>query len=190
MMNRVLRLLAFAVVLAVPISGPETGHADPPPRDWTDSEGFRGLPWGSSVNQAKALFQDLVLVRYAVTKPEETPSAFYRRKNEDGKIEGVRIDEILYRFRDDSFYGVTATMDSMVGPRSLETPAEEAFDRLLDRINRFAGPSIACGAHGGTFGGDRKCSWRHGRLSIDLSCFKPPGINGKKLVLEIVKGGR
>jgi hypothetical protein len=183
---RALRSLGVGLFLLIP--GCIPGYAGSPAPNWMDVEGFRGLTWGATVEKAQAVFPDLAFVRYAITDEKATPSTVYERKNEDRRIDGIRVDEILYWFRNDSFYKVTVTLGSKVGPRTLETPAAEAFDRLLDAIHRVAGAPIENRTQRGGWNGNRRGVWRHGDVSIALSCFEPPGVNGEELVLEIVKG--
>jgi len=185
--QRIRTLLSFGVGLVLLFSGSIPGYAGSAP-NWMDVEGFRGLTWGATREKAQAVFPDLVFVRYAITDEKETPSTVYDRKNEDRRIDGIRVDEILYWFRNDSFYKVTVTLGSKVGPRTLETPAAEAFDRLLDTIHRVAGAPNENRTQRGAWNGNRKGVWRHGDVSIALSCCEPPGVNGEELVLEIVKG--
>jgi hypothetical protein len=152
-----------------------------------DVEGFRGLPWGVTKEIAHAVFPDLAFARYAITSETETPSVVYDRRNEDRRIDGIRVDEIHYWFRNDSFYKVTVILGSKVGPRTLETPAAHAFDRLSHMIGRIAGAPVEDRTHHGAWNGNRKGVWRYGDLTIALACFDPPGVNGEELVLEIVK---
>jgi len=181
-------LFSFGLGLVVLFFGSLSCYGGAGPSTWMDGSGFRELPWGAKVDQAKTVFPDLTFVRYAITDEKETPSTAYERQNEDRRIDGIRVDEILYWFRNDSFYKVTVTLGSKVGPRTLETPAAEAFDRLTDTINRVAGAPIENRTHRGTWSGNRKGVWHHGDMSIALSCFEPPGVNGEELILEIVKG--
>lgn len=187
MRQRIRKLLSSGVGLLLLFSGSIPGFAGSAHPDWMDVEGFRGLPWGATTGKAQAVFPDLAFVRYAINDEKETPSTVYERKNEDRRIDATRVDEILYWFRNDSFYKVTATLSSKVGPRTLETPAAEAFDRLLDTINRVAGPPIENRTQRGPLNGNRKGIWHHGDVSIALSCFEPPGVNGEELILEIRK---
>ena len=187
MRRRVREIYSFGVCLILLFSASVPGYAGPPPPNWMDVEGFRGLRWGATKEIAQAVFPDLAFVRYAITSETEPPSAVYERQNEDRRIDGIRVDEILYWFRNDSFYRVTAILGSKVGPRTLETPAASAFDRLSDTISRVAGAPVEDRTHRGTWNGNRKGVWQHGGMSIALSCFEPPGENGEELILEITK---
>jgi hypothetical protein len=190
MRRSVRKALSFVTCLMLLLSGPISGYAGPPPPDWMDVEGFRGLPWGVTKDAAQTVFPDLAFVRYAITGDTEKPSVVYERRNEDRRIDGIRVDEILYWFRNDSFYKVTATLGSKVGPRTMETPAAEAFDGLWDTISRVAGAPIDNRAHRGAWYGNRKGVWHHGAVSVSLSNIEPPGVNGEALVLEIVTRGK
>lgn len=185
MRQRVRNLLSSGVGLFLLFSGSIPGYAEVPAPSWVGIEGFRGLSWGVTTDRAHAVFPDLAFVRYAITDGKETPSTLYERKNEDRRIDGIRVDEILYWFRSDAFYKVTIALSSKVGPRTLETPAAEAFDRLRDTIRRVAGAPIEDRTRRGTLNANRKSVWQHGDRSIALSCFDPPGVNGEELVLEI-----
>ena len=187
MWRRVRREYSFGVCLFLLFSVVVPGYAGPPPPNWMDAEGFRGMHWGVTKEIAQSVFPDLVFVRYTLTLETEPPSAVYERQSEDRRIDGIRMDEILYWFRNDSFYRVTAILGSKVGPRTLETPAAHAFDRLSDAISRFAGAPVEDRTHRGAWDGNRKGVWRHGGMSIALSCFEPPGQNGEELILEITK---
>jgi len=185
MMQRIRKLLSSGVGLILLFTGSIPGYAEVPAPSWMGIEGFRGLPWGVTTGILLSVFPDLAFVRYAIIDGKETPSTVYERKNEDRRIDGIRVDEILYWFRSDALYKVTITLSSKVGPRTLETPAAEAFDRLRDTIRRVAGPPIEDRTRRGTLNANRKSVWRHGDRSIALSCFDPPGVNGEELVLEI-----
>lgn len=184
MRQHIRELLSFGVGLGAMFFCSIPGFAGSAPRDWMNAERFRELPWEATMEKAKTVFQDLTFVRYAIVCEKETPSIVYERKNEEKTIDGVRVDEILYWFRNDSFYKVTATLWSKVGPRTLETPAADAYDRLRNAISRAAGPPAE---KRGAMVGNRKGVWQHGDVSIALSCLDPPGVNGEELVLEIVK---
>jgi hypothetical protein len=179
-------LSAFAGTVLL-ICGSPSGSAGGSVPSWLDAERFRELPWGFASEKARAVYPDLSFARYAVSDGKETPSKVYERKHEVRSVNGVRVDEILYWFRDDSFYKVTATLSSRVGPRTLETPAAEAYGKLRDTLCRIAGAPREDRAHGGTWNGNRKEVWRHGDLTVVLSRFDPPGVNGEEMVLEIAK---
>ena len=187
MWRRVREVYSFGACLFLLFSLSVPGHAGPPPPNWMEIEGFRGLRWGVTKEIAQSVYPDLAFVRYALTSETEPPSAMYERQNEDRRIAGIRMDEILYWFRNDSFHRVTAILGSKVGPRTLETPAANAFDRLSDTISRVAGAPVEDRTHRGVWNGNRKGVWRYGGLTIALACFDPPGVNGEELILEITK---
>lgn len=187
MRRRIRMILSFGAGLLLLLSGSIPGFAGSPVPDWLDSERFRGVPWGATREKAQAVFPDLAFVRYAIHAEKEPPWTVYERKNEERKINGIRVDEILYWFQNDSFRKVTVILSSKVGPRTLKTPAAEAFDELQNMIHRVAGDPIANRTQRGGLDGNRKEVWHHGRMSIALSRFEPPGVNGEELVLEIVK---
>lgn len=158
------------------------------PPNWLDQDRFRGLPWGAAVEQAQTVYQDLSFVRYAISDEKETPSKVYERKNEFRTLDSIRVDGILYWFRNNSFYKVTINLDSKVGPRTITTPAAEAFDKLSDQINGAMGEPMETRIGHGISGTNKKRIWLRGEMSITLLYLEPPGGNDDDLILEIVKG--
>lgn len=187
MKQRLRNLLSLGVGLVLLFSASAPGFAGSAHPDWMDAEGFRKLPWGTTTEKAHGVYPDLSFVRYAINGEMEMPSTVYMRKNEDMKIDDIRVDEILYWFRNGSFYKVTVSLIAKVGPRTLETPAGEAFDKLLDTIHRIAGPPIVNRTTPGIWNANRKGVWHTDGLSVSLSCFEPPGVSGEEMILEIMK---
>lgn len=157
------------------------------PPTWLDQDRFRDLPWGAAVEQAQTIYQDLSFVRYAISDEKETPSKVYERKNEVRVIDGIRVDGILYWFRNNSFCKVTVNLNSKVGPRTITTPAAEAFDKLSDQINGAIGEPMETRIGHGISGTNKKRIWMRGEMSITLLYLEPPGVNDDDLILEIVK---
>lgn len=54
----------------------------------------------------------------------------------------VTFDSIEYWFNKDHFYQIRAVLNSRIGPRTLVTQAENAFDRMNGRLKiRYGNPS-------------------------------------------------
>jgi hypothetical protein len=105
-------------------------------------EGFRELRWGTSIEQSLRIYQDLYFEKYVISEGKEEPRKVYVRKVEHGVIENVTFDSIEYWFKGDHFYQVRAVLHSRIGPRTMVTRAENAFDRMNGRLrNRYGDPS-------------------------------------------------
>jgi hypothetical protein len=71
-------------------------------------KGFRGVPWGASLDEARKAWPDLVQETYGA---DGEPDHFVRdRSKEEPRIEGNRFDRIEYLFRKGAFAGVVATI--------------------------------------------------------------------------------
>lgn len=107
-----------------------------------DIEGFRELKWGSSIEQASKTYQDLDFEKYVVSNGMEEPSKVYVRRMERGEIENVAFDSIEYWFRRNQLYQIRAVLHSRIGPRTLFTRAENAFNKINGRLrSRYGVPS-------------------------------------------------
>ena len=105
-------------------------------------EGFRELRWGTSIEQSLKIYQDLSFEKYVISDSKEEPRKVYVRRVEHGEIEDVVFDSIEYWFKGDHFYQVRAVLHSRIGPRTLVTRAENAFDKINGRLrNRYGDPS-------------------------------------------------
>ena len=105
-------------------------------------EGFRELRWGTSIEQSSKIYQDLYFEKYVISDGKEEPWKVYVRRVEHGEIENVRFDSIEYWFRGDHFYQIRAVLHSRIGPRTMVTRAENAFDKINGRLrNRYGDPS-------------------------------------------------
>lgn len=105
-------------------------------------EGFRELGWGTSIEQSSKIYPDLSFEKYVISNSKEEPRKVYIRKGEHGDIENVTFDSIEYWFKGDHFYQVRAVLNSRIGPRTLVTRAEDAFDKMNGRFrNRYGEPS-------------------------------------------------
>ena len=105
-------------------------------------EGFRELRWGTSIEQSSKIYPDLSFEKYVISDSKEEPWKVYVRTVEHGEIENVTFDSIEYWFKGDHFYQITAELHSRIGPRTLVTRAENAFDKMNGRLrNRYGDPS-------------------------------------------------
>jgi hypothetical protein len=105
-------------------------------------EGFRELRWGTSIEQSSKIYQDLSFEKYVISDSKEEPRKVYVRTVEQGNIENVTFDSIEYWFRGDHFYQIRAVLHSRIGPRTMVTRAENAFDKMNGRLrNRYGDPS-------------------------------------------------
>jgi len=187
-MRRVRTVLSAGVGVVVLLFFSTPGYGGTTTPAWLDQDRFRGLPWGAAVEQAQTIYQDLSFVRYAISDEKETPSKVYERKNEVRMIDGIRVDGILYWFRNNSFYKATVNLNSKVGPRTITTPAAEAFDKLSARIYGAIGEPMETRIGHGISGTNKKRVWLRGEMSITLLYLEPSGVNDDDLILEIAKG--
>jgi hypothetical protein len=105
-------------------------------------EGFRELRWGISIEQSSKIYQDLHFEKYVISGSKEEPRKVYVRTVEHGEIENIMFDSIEYWFKGDHFYQVRAVLHSRIGPRTLVTQAENAFEKIYGRLrNRYGEPS-------------------------------------------------
>jgi hypothetical protein len=105
-------------------------------------EGFRELRWGTSIGQSLKVYQDLSFEKYVVSGSKEEPRKVYVRRVEHEIIENVTFDSIEYWFKGDQFYQIRAVLHSRIGPRTMVTRAENAFDKINGRWrNRYGDPS-------------------------------------------------
>lgn len=156
------------------------------PPTWLDQDRFRELPWGATSETAQTVYRDLTFVRYAIDNEKDTPSKVYERKDEVLKIDGIRVDEFRYWFRENAFYKVTVTLQSKLGPRTLETPSAVAFEELFATICRVAGEPIEDHTRRGGWDGARWSGWHLGGISITLRHVEHPGDNTDEMDMEIV----
>ncbi len=105
-------------------------------------EGFRELKWGTSIEQASNTYRNLGFERYVISNDKEEPSKVYVRRVEHGEIEDVAFDSIEYWFKGDHFHQIRAVLHSRIGPRTLMTRAENAFDKITGKLrDRYGDPS-------------------------------------------------
>ena len=100
------------------------------------------MRWGTSIEQSSKIYPDLYFEKYVILDSKEEPRKVYVRKVEHGDIENVTFDSIEYWFKGDHFYQIRAMLHSRIGPRTLVTQAENAFEKINDRLrNRYGKPS-------------------------------------------------
>ena len=105
-------------------------------------EGFRELRWGTSIEQSSKIYPDLTFERYVISDGKEEPWKVYVRTVEHGDIENTTFESIEYWFKRDHFFQIKAVLHSRIGPRTLVTRAENAFQKMNDRLrNKYGDPS-------------------------------------------------
>jgi hypothetical protein len=131
-----LAMIAILLVLET------TGLAQRTVQKGMDVDGFRELKWGTSIDQASKTYPDLGFERYVISTSKEEPWKVYVRSVEHPDIENVTFDSIEYWFKGDQFHQIRAVLHSRVGPRTLVTRAENAFDKINGRLrNLYGDPS-------------------------------------------------
>lgn len=155
-------------------------------------EGFGKLTWGVSVEQAMGIYRDLYFGHYVLDDKAREPSKIYFRKQETAVIDDVAFDSIQYWFKDNRLYRIKAIIHSRIGPRSLLTRSEEAFDQLHRSLTRKYGVP---GKFRERYFTDfisvvRDVEWARGDVLVVLSYKGPEGTNEDRLTFELVKGGR
>ncbi len=163
---------------------PEGSFADDPFLSGPVTEGFGGLRGGASPEEALKVIPDLHFDRYALPAGDNAPSKIYQRKDEDRKIGAVTFRRIEYWFTDESFYKVTACLDSRYGPRTLVTDAERDFKELCRQLTLQYGEPVTDRSAFGFTDYDKYASWRVQRTIVSLS-FKESREDMGKTCLEI-----
>jgi len=80
--------------------------------------------------------------KYVISDSKEEPWKVYVRTVERGEIENVTFDSIEYWFKGGRFYQIKAELHSRIGPRTMVTRAENAFEKINGRLrNRYGDPS-------------------------------------------------
>jgi hypothetical protein len=120
-----------------PASASETISAKPTLRD-----GFRGIPWGASEAEAKAIHPDLAFVRFVLPEGEAFPSRLLVREKEKPELFGIPFDQVNYWFRNDRFWKATAEARGGIGPRTIESQSDLGFEQLATELKtRYGAPS-------------------------------------------------
>jgi hypothetical protein len=135
-------IIGFLAMIGIALLMETVGLAQRTVQKGSGIEGFRELRWGTSIEQSLKIYQDLSFEKYVISDGKEEPWKVYVRTVEHGEIENVTFDSIEYWFKGDHFYQITAELHSRIGPRTLVTRAEDAFDKMNGRLrNRYGGPS-------------------------------------------------
>jgi hypothetical protein len=114
------------------------------------AKGFRGIPWGTPLEEVRKRFPDLVQETYGT---EGEADHFVRdRSSEEPRIDGVRFDRIEYHFRKGAFTGIVAT---------IRTKAEGlAFDTLRGKVEARSGKPDSTEAG--------RVAWRKGKATVEI----------------------
>jgi hypothetical protein len=135
-------ILGFLAMIGIVLLLETVGLAQRTVQKGRGIEGFRKLSWGTSIEESSKIYQDLSFEKYVISDGKEEPRKVYVRRVEQGEIENVTFDSIEYWFKGDHFYQVRAVLHSRIGPRTLVTRAENAFDKINGRLrNRYGDPS-------------------------------------------------
>jgi hypothetical protein len=102
-------------------------------------EGFGKLTWGVSEEQAGNAYPDLHFGGYVIENSKEAPVKMYSRNAAPEKFDGVLFDSFDYGFKGNRFYKVRASLQSKIGPRTLVTRAETAWNQLAEYLVRKYG---------------------------------------------------
>jgi len=153
------------------------------------AEGFRDLKWGVSIGKASEIYNDLYFEKYVILNSKEEPSKVYARKNEKGMIHGVAFDSVEYWFRDDAFFQIRAVLRSKIGPRTLVTRAEDAFDTISNSFQHRYGKLSEYKVNYVTefMAVVKEATWETGISTITLKYEGPRETNEDLLILEIRK---
>ena len=135
-------IIGFLAMIGIVLLSETVGLAQRTVQTGRGMEGFRELRWGTSIEQSSKIYQDLYLEKYVISDGKEEPRKVYVRKVEHVVIENITFDSIEYWFKGDHFYRVRAELHSRIGPRTMVTRAENAFDKMNGRLrNRYGDPS-------------------------------------------------
>jgi hypothetical protein len=126
---------ALLVLSAIFSMGPVRGAA----ADLQAGDGFGGLKWGVTVNEALRTYPDLHFKGYRIVREKEEPFRVYTSAHAGSRIDGVAFDALEYWFQGDRYRGIRAVLDSRIGPRTLMTEAELSYGTLMGRIRRIYG---------------------------------------------------
>lgn len=151
--------------------------------------GFRELAWGVSVEQASKIYPDLQFGSYVIVDGKEEPSRLFYRTRESGRLDGVNFESIEYWFKRDRLYKVRAVLHSRIGPRTLVTRAEDAYDRMVTRLNGIYGESTREKVE---YAGQlvivvKEKTWDAGSFAITLGYEGPKDTNEDLMTYEIRK---
>lgn len=137
-----LSIIGFLAVIGIVLLSETLGLAQRTDQRGRGIDGFRELRWGTSIEQSSNTYPDLYFKKYVMIDSREEPWKVYVRKAENVNIENVTFDSIEYWFNKDHFYQIRAVLNSRIGPRTLVTQSEDAFDRMNGRLkSRYGNPS-------------------------------------------------
>jgi len=135
-------IIAILAMVGILLLSESVGLAQRTVQNGNGVDGFRELRWGTSTEQASGIYPDLYFERYAISDGKEEPAKVYLRRSERREIENVTFDSIEYWFKRDHLYRIRAVLNSSIGPRTLVTRAENAFDKINGRLRiKYGGPS-------------------------------------------------
>jgi len=87
-------IIGFLAVIGIVLLSETVGLAQRADQKVRGIDGFRELRWGTSVEEAGRIYQDLYFERYAMIDSREEPLKVYGRRAERGEIENVTFDSI------------------------------------------------------------------------------------------------
>ena len=135
-------IIGFLAMIGIVLLLEAVGHSQKTDQKGRGIEGFRELRWGTSIEQSSKIYQDLQFEKYVISDSREEPWKVYIRRAEHGEIENVTFDSIEYWFKGEHFHQVRAVLHSRIGPRTLVTRAESAFDKMNGRLRkRYGAPA-------------------------------------------------
>jgi len=135
-------IIGLLTMIGIVLLSATIGLAQRTAQKGSDIDGFRELRWGTSIDQSSRIYQDMQFEKYVISDGKEEPWKVYVRRKENGEIENVTFDSIEYWFKGDHFFQIKAALHSRMGPRTLVTKAESAFDKMSARLrNRYGTPS-------------------------------------------------
>ena len=135
-------IIGVLAMIGIVLLSETVGLAQRTDQEGKSNDGFRGLRWGTSIEQSSKVYQDLSFEKYVISDGKEEPRKVFVRTVEHGEIENETFDSIEYWFKGDHFYQIRAVLHSRIGPRTLVTRAENAFDKINGRLRkRYGAPS-------------------------------------------------
>jgi len=149
--------------------------------------GFRGLKWGNSVEEASNLYDDFIFNKYEIVNSKEEPSKIYIRNKEHGVIDNVVFDGIEYWFKNNEFYQIKAILHSRFGPRTLVTSGEEGFEKLVHLYKDRYGEPMKNNVDyiNDILSVIKEATWEVGKSTITLRYEGPKDNNEDRLLFEI-----
>lgn len=135
-------IITLLTMIGIVLLSETVGHSQGADQKIRGVDGFRELRWETSIEQSSKIYPDLSFEKYVIFDDKEEPWKVYVRRVEQGDIENVTFDSIEYWFKGDHFQQVRAVLNSRIGPRTMVTRAENAFDKMNGRLrNRYGNPT-------------------------------------------------